>query len=94
MVLCGRTLELKRLSSGELAQLAGRQSELVSLELQSDGSLRLRDAILTASDVGQLGDLHHIPAFHFEKEERLDYTVKHPPFRKDKSKQTKTLRVS
>lgn len=58
------TLELKRLSSGELAQLAGGQSELVSLELQSYWSLRLGDAILTASDVGQLGDLHHISTFH------------------------------
>lgn len=58
------TLELKRLSSGELAQLAGGQSKLVSLELQSYRSLRLGDTILTASDVGQLGDLHHISTFH------------------------------
>lgn len=62
-VVCECTLELKGLSSGELAQLAGRQRELVPLELQSYWSLRLGDAILTAGDVGQLGDLHHISTF-------------------------------
>lgn len=64
IVISEFTLELKRLSSGELAQLAGRQSELVSLELQGYWSLRLGDAILTASDVGQLSDLHHVSTFH------------------------------
>lgn len=57
------TLELKGLSSSELAELAGRQSELVALKLQSYRSLWLGDSILTASYVGQLGDLHHISTF-------------------------------
>lgn len=58
------TLELKGLSSSELAQLAGGQGELVALKLQSYRSLWLGDSILTASYVGQLGDLHHISTFH------------------------------
>lgn len=57
------TLELQGLAGGELAQLAGGQGELVALELQSDGSLWLGDPILTASNVGQLGDLHHVSTF-------------------------------
>lgn len=35
------TLELQRLPGGELAKLAGGQGKLVSLKLQSDGSLWL-----------------------------------------------------
>lgn len=57
------TLELQGLSGGELAELAGRQGELVALKLQSDRSLWLRDTILTASYVGQLSDLHYISTF-------------------------------
>lgn len=58
------TLELQGLSSRELAELAGGQSELVTLKLQSNRSLRLRDSILTACYVGQLGNLHHISTFN------------------------------
>lgn len=58
------TLELQGLPGGELAKLAGGQSELVALKLQSDRSLRLGDTILTASNVGQLGDLYHVSTFH------------------------------
>lgn len=62
------TLELQGLSGGELAELAWRQSELVSLKLQSDRSLWLGDAILTACYVGQLGNLYHISTFNGNKE--------------------------
>lgn len=65
------TLELQGLSGGELAQLAGGQSELVALKLQSDRSLWLGYTILTASYVGQLGDLHHISTFHGKEEQIL-----------------------
>lgn len=41
------TLELQWLSSGQLAELAGGQGELVPLKLQRDGSLRLGNTILT-----------------------------------------------
>lgn len=58
------TLELQGLSSGELAELAGGQSELVALKLQSDRSLWLGDTILTACNVGQLGNLHHVSTFN------------------------------
>jgi len=70
------TLELQGLSGGELAQLAGGQSELVTLKLQSDRSLWLGDTILTACYVGQLGDLHHISTFNGKEEQTL-YQSKH-----------------
>lgn len=70
------TLELQGLSRGELAELAGGQSELVTLKLQSDGSLRLGDTILTARYVGQLGDLHHISTFN-GKEEHTPHQRQH-----------------
>lgn len=57
------TLELQGLSSGELAELAVGQSELVPLKLQGDRSLWLRDAVLTSCHVGQLGNFHHISTF-------------------------------
>ncbi len=58
------TLELQGLSGSELTELAGGQSELVTLKLQSDRSLWLGDSVLTACYVGQLCDLHHIPTFN------------------------------
>lgn len=63
------TLELQGLSGRELAELAGGQSELVTLKLQSDGSLWLGDTILTACYVGQLGNLHHITTFNGKQEQ-------------------------
>lgn len=57
------TLELQRLSRGELAELTGRQRELVALKLQRDRGLWLGDSILTARYVGQLGNLHNISTF-------------------------------
>lgn len=58
------TLELQGLSCGKLPELAGGQSELVPLKLQSDRRLWLGDTILTACNVGQLGNLHHISTFN------------------------------
>lgn len=58
------TLELQGLSSRELAELAGGQSELVTLKLQSDRGLWLGYTILTACYVGQLGNLDHISTFN------------------------------
>ena len=66
------TLELQGLSGGQLAKLAGRQSELVALKLQSDRSFWLGDTILTTRYVGQLSNLHHISTFN-EKEEKTFY---------------------
>lgn len=63
------TLELQGLSSGQLAELAGGQSELVTLKLQRDRSLWLGDSILIARYVGQLGDLHHISTFNGKEEQ-------------------------
>lgn len=57
-------MEMQGLSRGQLAELARGQSKLVALKLQSDGSLRLRDSVMTAGYVSQLGDLHHIPTFN------------------------------
>lgn len=77
------TLELQGLSGGELSQLAGGQGELVALELQGHRSLRLGDPVLTAGDVGQLGDLHHISTFNRMEE----YTTKkHTQKRKKNAK--------
>lgn len=70
MFITESTLELQGLSGGELAELARGQSELVTLKLQRDGSLRLGDAILTACYVGQLGDLHHVSTFNKEEERK------------------------
>lgn len=69
------TLELQGLSCGELTELAGGQRELVALELQSDRRLWLRDAILTACYVGQLGNLHHISTFSGKKRQTLCQTA-------------------
>lgn len=62
------TLKLQGLAGGELAKLTRGQGELVALELQGHGGLRLGDAPLP----DQLSDLHCIPTFrrlrkHFVK---------------------------
>ena len=61
------TLELQGLSGGELPELAGGKGELVTLELKGDGGLRLGDAALGASNVGQLGNLYDISTFNRKK---------------------------
>lgn len=58
------TMEMQGLSSCQLAELARRQSKLVALKLQSNGSLRLGDTVMTTGYVSQLGDLHHISTFN------------------------------
>lgn len=57
-------MEVQGLSSRQLAELARRQSELVALKLQSNGSLWLGDAVMTTGYVSQLGDLHPISTFN------------------------------
>lgn len=65
------TLELQGLPSGKLAELARRQSKLVTLKLQSDRSLWLGDTILIASYVGPLGNRHHISTFSGTEEQKF-----------------------
>lgn len=70
------TLKLQRLSSGQLAKLAGGQSELIALKLQCDRRLWLGDTIVTASYVGQLSNFHHISTFNGkEKQNTLIFNV-------------------
>lgn len=55
---------MQGLPSSQLAELAWRQSKLVALKLQSNGSLGLGDSVMTTGYVSQLGDLHHISTFN------------------------------
>lgn len=65
------TLELQGLPCGELAELAGGQSKLVALKLQSDRSLCLGDTILTGCYVDWLCNLHHIPTYNGKEKQKL-----------------------
>lgn len=62
------TLELQGLPCGELSELARGQGELVTLELQRDGGLRLGDSVLAARYGRQLGYLQHISTFSSRKD--------------------------